>query len=98
MEPEKPYPRNLHHIFQDVSEVAYFEANTNYTFIHLKNGEKHLLSYTLKRFEEMLGDDLNFSRIHRSYLVNTRHIRHRSTCEVMLKDGLVLPVARRRRG
>lgn len=97
MELEKPFPQNLHRFFEDVDEVAYFEANVNYTLIHLKNGKKHLISYTLKRFEEMLSHNHNFTRIHRSFIVNNGLIKKKGIDNVLLKSGLRLPVSRRRR-
>ncbi|AWV99030.1 LytR/AlgR family response regulator transcription factor [Arcticibacterium luteifluviistationis] len=77
-------------------EITHFEADVNYTHIHLQNGEQHTVSCTLKRFEEML-ENTSFLRIHRSYIVNPRHIKKSNRNEVLMSDGLRLPVARRRR-
>jgi DNA-binding LytR/AlgR family response regulator len=96
MQPIRNQPQNLHKLVSDFNEISHLSADINYTRIHLQNGEKHILSYTLKRFEEMLEGFPHFVRIHRGYLVNTNHIRSKSTSEVLMKDGLRLPVARRR--
>lgn len=82
----------------NLKNVSHFKADVNYTSIHLKNGEKHLFSYTLKRFEEMLENSEKFIRIHRRYIVNADFISRSSPNQVQLKNGEFLPIARRKRG
>ncbi|AWV99028.1 LytR/AlgR family response regulator transcription factor [Arcticibacterium luteifluviistationis] len=80
----------------DIKDVSHFKADINYTSIHLKNGEKYMLSYTLKRFEEMLENSENFVRIHRKYIVNFDFVSNKGKYEVLLRDGQTLPIARRK--
>ncbi|WP_341227179.1 LytTR family DNA-binding domain-containing protein [uncultured Arcticibacterium sp.] len=84
-------------IGSNLKDVSHFKADINYTCIHLKNGEKHMLSYTLKRFEEMLEDSENFVRIHRRYIVNFDFVSYSNKHEVQLRNGEFLPIARRKR-
>lgn len=56
-----------------VEEISHFIAESNYTWVHLINGEKLLLSKTLKDFEVLLKET-PFFRSHKSYLVNLHHI------------------------
>lgn len=56
----------------NVSDIMYCKADDNYTEIFLKEG-KHLISKTLKYFEEALSG-YSFVRIHKSYLVNVNEI------------------------
>jgi len=56
----------------NVSDIMYCKADDNYTEIFLKKG-KHLISKTLKYFEEALAG-YSFVRIHKSYLVNVNEI------------------------
>lgn len=98
MQKQQTVKKCLYRFIEHLNDLVYLNADTNYTIIHLENGRSILISYTLKRFEKLLKDSEQFVRIHRSYLVNTRHIKYRTTSEIILKDGLVLPVARRRRG
>lgn len=54
-------------------QILYCQADDNYTKIFLKEGQKKLVSKTLKYFEEALTD-FGFARIHKSYLVNVNEI------------------------
>jgi DNA-binding LytR/AlgR family response regulator len=56
----------------DVDEVLYFEAADKYTCVMLANGEK-LLRTSVAELEAEL-DPSHFKRIHRSTLVNLRHV------------------------
>lgn len=59
---------NLIHI----PDICYFEAREKYVFIHTKEKE-YLIDYSLGFLAERLPDE--FIRVHRSYLLNTRHIK-----------------------
>ena len=78
------------------SSIIYCEADDNYTKIYLRNGEKYLVSRTLKYFEEVLGTD-NFIRVHKSFLVNANDIvkyyRKGKTGNIKLSNGLFMPVS-----
>ena len=56
-----------------ISDIIRAEASDNYTVFYLVNGKKHLLSKTLKYYEELLVE-LGFFRSHKSHLINTRHV------------------------
>lgn len=77
-------------------EVLRCEADSNYTVFHLHNGERLVASYTLANYEEfLLGNE--FLRIHRSHMVNVRHVTSLDRDgRVLLRDGTVLEVSRRR--
>lgn len=49
-----------------VEDLIYIEANTPYTFIHHKGGEKIFCTQALKEFELKLNKN-GFLRIHKSY-------------------------------
>ncbi len=57
----------------ETADIMYCKADDNYTEIHLNNNKKKLVSKTLKYIEESLKD-ANFSRVHKSYLVNVNEI------------------------
>ena len=98
MNTTKPYPRNFTKTVGNFNKITHCRADQNYTIVHLENGEKILMSYTLLRLEEILTKNHNFIRIHRGYLVNKRFIQESNSKEVLLSNGKILPVARRRRG
>lgn len=78
-------------------DIVRGESDRNYTWFHLKNGEKLLSSYTLGSYEDFLAES-EFIRVHRSHIVNVRHVR---SCNaeglVTLSDGTQIEASRRRR-
>jgi len=75
------------------------ESDSYYTNVFLKNGEKVIVSKTLKEFEQMLTDD-GFVRVHNSHLVNINYVNSFNRNDggfVMMKDGTKIPVSRRKR-
>jgi hypothetical protein len=60
-------------IFVDPAEILWAEAAGNYVELHLA-GRSHLQRQTLSALEQELSDQ-DFVRIHRSRIVNRRHVR-----------------------
>ncbi len=56
-----------------ITDVAYFEAYGNYSFVHSITGEKRLCDYSLLFLERRLHH--KFSRVHRKYIINENHIK-----------------------
>lgn len=80
-------------------EIIRCEADNNYSRIYLQSGEQLYVAKTLKELETQLGSQL-FERIHKSHLINTRHLRkylNRDGGSVLLTDGTVLPVSQRKK-
>lgn len=77
-------------------DIIRIEADQNYSVLYLESGEKLTLAKTLKQFEEML-DSYNFLRPCRSHLINRRFLSKVSATQVTLKNGLNLPISRRRK-
>lgn len=83
----------------DYDFVLWFEAQINYTIIHLKSGSKLSSSRTLKLFEDYL-DSKKFIRISRSALVNIDYItkfNKKTGLTVTLIDNTVLQVSESRK-
>ncbi len=59
--------------FIQIEQIVYCEADSNYTHVFLSNNERHIISRTLGKFEELL-QEMNFQRIHNSYLINLNHV------------------------
>jgi len=78
----------LHKInFQD---ILFVEALDDYIKIHLSDGTKITTRLTMKNIQERLHD-VNFARIHRSYLVSVHHIKSIANKSVKIED-FVIPV------
>lgn len=79
MKPEKPRSKRIaltasdHLVFVETEKIIYCESDSNYTIFFLSDGQKIIVSKTLKDVEEIL-DGTDFFRIHASYLINMKHI------------------------
>jgi len=52
-----------------VSDISYCESDLSYTQFYMDDGQKILVSKTLKEFDDMLKE-FGFFRVHKSFLVN----------------------------
>jgi two-component system LytT family response regulator len=85
-------PTSEGYLYMEIKNIVHCEAQGNYTQFYFKDGNKVLVSRTLKGYESILTD-LHFFRINRSQLVNLKCIkivgRQRSPT-VTLDDGTEL--------
>lgn len=84
---------------EEVDNILYCESDNYYTIIHLINGEKIVVSKTLKEYDKMLSED-GFLRIHQKYLVKVSEIKTYSKSDggfITLNDGTHLTVSRRKK-
>lgn len=82
-----------------VKNIIRCEADVNYTNFYLDNGERLIVSRTLKEFAEML-EPAGFFRTHQSHLVNLDHISRFDKTEgghLVLADDSIVPVSSRKR-
>lgn len=81
-----------------LKNIIYCEAAGNYTFIHTINGEKYLTSKHLKRIEDLIEDEA-FFRVHRSTLINMRHVKNisKDATIYMSNDDEILTSVRNRK-
>ncbi len=91
----KTIPKFLSEI--ETGEIMHLEAQSNYTYVVMKDGTRMLSSYNLKIFEELL-ETSKFMRINRSSLVNTSFITGYIKAEgyIKLRNNLRIKVPRRR--
>lgn len=76
-------------------EITHLEGEGNYTYIHTRQGKKYLVSKTLKVVMEILN--VNFIRIHKSYIVNPMYVAAQIEPDTLLLScGRKVPIARRR--
>jgi len=77
--------------------IDYIESDDVYAAV-VANGKLHLVRTALDALEQSLDAKL-FARVHRSYIVRLDRVREfrRATSELVLVDGTVLPVSRRRK-
>lgn len=81
----------------DLNELMYCESDKGYTTFYCNDGKKHLVSKTLKEFEERLAN-ANFTRPHQSFMVNLKFIdKYDKSGVIHLKNGKKIPVSSRKK-
>ncbi len=82
-----------------LTNIMYCESSSNYTNIHLNNGQHLLISQTLKDIEDLL-DMQPFFRVHNSYVVNlqyaVRYIKGEGG-SLVLNNDITVPVSRNKK-
>ncbi|HEV7780636.1 MAG TPA: LytTR family DNA-binding domain-containing protein [Chitinophagaceae bacterium] len=78
------------------AEIHYCRGENNYTHFHLSDEKTITVSHTIKEYEEMLAGH-HFVRVHKSCLVNLAFLKEIKDHTVLMKDGTVLGISRRRR-
>ena len=82
----------------ELDSVRFFEADSNYTIIHLSGLDKIVSTKSLGEYEKMLDSNL-FFRIHKSTIVNLNYLKGFSSYQgyfAILDDNTKLPISRRR--
>lgn len=79
----------------DISRIAYFEADGNYTNIMMANGLKEVVSMNLARMKEVLAASLReksaiFARIGKRYIINLGFVLKIDVARqnLVLSDGI----------
>ena len=76
-------------------DIRYIEGQSEYLKIHLVSDDPFLTHMTFSQINDSFPD--NFIQIHRSYVVNMRHVVSVERTMVILYDGTRLPVSSSRR-
>lgn len=82
-----------------IKNIIRCEASSNYTTFYLSDGEKILISKTLKEFESILLDN-NFFRSHKSHMINMTHFLRfdkREGGSIIMNDLSTVPLSIRKR-
>jgi two-component system, LytTR family, response regulator len=82
-----------------LQDIIYCEADSSYTKFYLLNKKQVVTSKTIKEYELLLADNY-FVRVHRSYLVNLRHVKEYRRGEegtVTMTNGEEIKVAKRKK-
>jgi len=82
-----------------LEDIIVCEAKKNYTVFYLVNRKPITASRTLLDYEELLKDT-TFLRVHKSFLINLRHISEYHRGEggvVIMSNGMEIEVSRRKK-
>lgn len=83
----------------DISKIMYIEALDSYSKIKLAGNVSYVASKSLKDFEELLTEK-GFYRVHKSYLINIRHmikIVKGAGASIIMTDGASIPISARKK-
>lgn len=82
-------------VFINLDDILYIEASSNYSILVLTDGEKVIVSKTLKDVQEIL-ENRSFFRIHRQYIINLNKVKHfnKIDCLLTMENNKQLQVAR----
>ncbi|OJV54152.1 MAG: hypothetical protein BGO31_12410 [Bacteroidetes bacterium 43-16] len=101
-------PRNLQKIILKTAEKVYSinvqdiircESEKNYTTFYMLNGQKLLVSTTLKEYETLLLP-MGFFRTHQSHLINMLYFDHyvkTDSGSIIMKDKTAIPLSVRKK-
>ena len=80
-----------------LSSIIQIQGERNYSYIHLGNQRKKLVSKTLGDLEDILAGK-GFFRCHKSHLVNGKHIlSHPHKTAILLSNHQEIPISRRKK-
>jgi two-component system LytT family response regulator len=82
-----------------IEDIVRCESDNNYTKIFLRDRTEHLISKTLKEYENILPASF-FLRIHQSHLINLKNVKRYIKGKnnfVEMADGVQLPVSKERK-
>jgi len=88
---------NIHLL--EIRNIICCDSDSCYTTIHTSEGDKIMVSKTLKDYEELLAD-CGFYRVHKSNLINLLHIKRFERQDggyIVLTNNLRIPVSSRKR-
>lgn len=77
-------------------DILYIKAEGSYSHIHQENGSSLMVSHNLKYYEDIFIGEINFLRVHRSYLVNINFVKRISRNDgstLVMENNSELPVA-----
>ena len=79
-----------------LKDILYIKAEGSYAHIHQENGSSLTVSHNLKYYEDIFSGEMNFIRVHRSYLVNINFVKRISRNDgaiLVMENSTELPVA-----
>ncbi len=83
----------------EISDIVRCESNGNYTTFFFKNGQKLLVTKTLKEYDQLLSEH-KFARVHQSHLINSHQIKEFVKVDggyLVMHDGSKVPVSMRKK-
>ena len=83
----------------EIADIVRCESSGNYTTFYFKDGQKLLVTKTLKEYDQMLSEH-HFARVHQSHLINAQQIKEFVKVDggyLVMRDGSKIPVSIRKK-
>lgn len=81
----------------DTKDIICLEGTNNYTKLFFTGQKPLLVARTLKEYEDILAEH-KFLRIHKSFLINTAHVKKMDNMGTLwLTNDIAVPVSRRKK-
>jgi DNA-binding LytR/AlgR family response regulator len=79
------------------SDIVMITADVSYSYIHLANGRKIIVSTNIQKLEERFLPFRNMVRIHRSYMINTEFLKYVDGANAFMVNDMQCVISRRKR-
>jgi two-component system, LytTR family, response regulator len=79
------------------SDIVLVSADISYSYIHLSDGSRIIVSTNIQKLEERFLAFQNMVRVHRSYMINTDYFLNIQGNKVLLTNDIECTVSRRKR-
>ena len=84
----------------DLADVVRLQADGSYTLFVLQDGTQYMASRNLKEYEDLISDNTNFIRVHRSHIINKEFVEKiiRSKPPIIeMSDGMQVSISSNRK-
>ncbi len=81
------------------SQIEYIENSSRMLCVHLAGGEMLKSIFIRKSFDEEikgLSDDMNFMKVHKSFLINLRYVKKLNQRDILMESGCYVPISKMR--
>jgi len=91
-------PTGVGYKIVEIESIIRCQSDSNYTNVYCKDGNKVLISRTLKEIEELLAEH-GFIRVHQSHLINPQFVKgilRHDGGSLIMNDNEEIPVSRQK--
>ena len=74
----------------NIADIRYIEGMSEYLKVHIEGQRPIVMLFSMKKMEERLPS--HFLRIHRSYIVNMRHVQEVTKNRIVMDSDTYLPI------
>ena len=88
---ESTFLKTEHRVVRvNIADIRYIEGMSEYLKVHIEGQRPIVMLFSMKKMEERLPS--HFLRIHRSYIVNMRHVQEVTKNRIVMDADTYLPI------